>query len=112
MSKIIKVVVTTEVIVPDSAEIVRIKDDDNIEAEYIRVAGKLAIPMIHWSEYVSVARREEEIQKVFDETGVKLGMSFEDIVDDEFLEEYLKEPEFPKHYLEETGEKIDDDDET
>ncbi|MCR6657741.1 MAG: hypothetical protein NVV63_18475 [Opitutus sp.] len=108
MGKIIKVYISTEVIVPENAEIMRVKDDDGIEVDYIRVAGKLAMPMIHWVEYVSAARREKEIQKMKEDTGVDTGMGFEDI-DGDFCEDYLKEPEFPKHYFEETGEKTDDE---
>jgi len=108
MSKVIKVVLSAEIMVPDNAEIIRVKDDDGVEADYIRVAGKLAAPMIHWLEYLSEARLENQIKHIKEATGVKTGMGF-DQIDFDFCEDYLKMSEFPEYYLEETGEKIDDE---
>ena len=98
MSKMIKVLVSVEIETPDKAEILRIKDDDGIVAEYIRVAGKLVKPGIFWSEYLSKDRMKEEIKELSGISG--LGMGFVGL-DDDFCEDNLKSYETENYYFEE-----------
>lgn len=53
MSKEVKVVVETTVVVPDYAEIVRFIDADGVDTSCVKVAGRLALPAIHWFEYIT-----------------------------------------------------------
>ncbi|HXR03424.1 MAG TPA: hypothetical protein VN836_01815 [Verrucomicrobiae bacterium] len=51
MPKKIKVIVNVEIELPDKAEVIRFKDEEGDEGDYIKFMGRLFRPNIDWLQY-------------------------------------------------------------
>jgi hypothetical protein len=101
--KLIKVTLKHEVCVPDNAEIIRILDDEGIEDNYIRVAGKLVRPDLHWMQYYSENNPDPQFPASSQQE--LNGISFSQI-DLEFEDKYLKRADLFGEYSLETINNI------
>jgi hypothetical protein len=48
MSKIIKVVIQTQIELPDKAEVISFTDEDRVTADHVKMLGKLFRPSVCW----------------------------------------------------------------
>jgi len=95
--KTIHLTVTADIKVPNNAEIICITDDDGTSDEYIRVAGKLVRPAIHWMEYFSKQNPDPRCPVAPGLDGISFGQ-----INQDFEEEYLQANPFVDYTLTET----------
>jgi hypothetical protein len=52
MNKTIKIVINAEIELPNKAEVIRFKDENGEEDDYIKFMGRLYRPFIDWFQYL------------------------------------------------------------
>ena len=81
MDKKLKVVITGTLELPESAEVIRFKDEEGVESDHIKFGGMIIRPTIHWLQYMSSAISKKKYKHpAFDAIG------WESIPEDTFNE--------------------------
>jgi len=94
MAKKIKVVVTAMLELPDSAEVIRFRDEESVESDHIKFGGLIIRPDIGWMQYISSAVSKKKYKhRPF------ANISWESIPEDMYNEFFADFPE--EWYLEE-----------
>jgi hypothetical protein len=94
MSKIIKVVIQTQLELPNKAEIIRFTDEDEIATDHIKMAGKLFRPSVCWLQYMTTDLHQKKYGKKWGR-----GMGWQS-VDDKTSMKHFQFPENEHWYME------------